>query len=223
MSGLPAPRGAFGLAVERFSRWRLRGSSSSASRETLSAVRRLPKAVQGHDFVQLDLESWTFAVDPAVGTAGFLHDSFLSFLREARSAREDIRRALEQERSLGCTSDALTSSLLTTVEADTKLPGIVAPHAPGHPRVPVGDERVDAEVRVERLKRMEAALCALITVLCDLLDLALGNRRYEFIDLVPPHSSSPCGVIRFAAPVVPRAPGAAGDSPVSSRWSALAA
>lgn len=55
-----------------------------------------------------------------------------------------------------------------------------------------------------------------------LLNTLLNGCSFEFRDHAPPHESSPCGVIRLAAPRIPRAPGVSACPPVSSSLSVLA-
>ncbi|MEU1277776.1 hypothetical protein [Streptomyces sp. NPDC005805] len=128
-------------------------------------------------------------------------------LQAASATRARIRRQLEAERQRATAPSTTTAALLASAEKDTGIPGISAPHAPGHPQAEVGSALVEATVRIEQLRLLDAVLAALITLLREQLDLALGNAPGDFAVTPPPHATSPCGVIGLAAPRVPRAPG----------------
>ncbi|WP_433547165.1 hypothetical protein ACQPZG_20330 [Streptomyces sp. CA-294286] len=74
----------------------------------------------------------------------------------------------------------------------------------------------------EQLRAVAVYAAKFRDVLVQLVQDLLEPRAYEYVDHFPPTSTSPCGVIRFAAPVMPRAPGSQKSSDVSVRLPVLA-
>ncbi|KAB1143511.1 hypothetical protein F7R91_25550 [Streptomyces luteolifulvus] len=96
----------------------------------------------------------------------------------------------------------LTRRLLCSSEEETRLPSITTsltgPTAVAQPGpLPTGEVLAHTAEIVQ--------LLWLATV--DLLAESLGSHRYEFDSHAPPHASTACGVIKLAAPAIPRAPG----------------
>ncbi|QKW06781.1 hypothetical protein HUT18_10630 [Streptomyces sp. NA04227] len=103
--------------------------------------------------------------------------------------------------------------LLSSAEDVTGLPSITAPAtAPGLAAVwgsrvlPSLDELARSAEEAERFWHVAVA------VLAELLGVLVPVHNAQ----APPGDSAPCGVIRFAAPVIPRAPGGPVHSPVPS-------
>lgn len=118
------------------------------------------------------------------------------------------------------TASALTRRLLLSAEEATGLPAITTPTICVDSAAAVGDgpllslgDLTQAAETVEQLWR----------VALDLLDELVCPRSHEYGPHAPPHESSPCGVIRLAAPLVPRAPGELACSSVLSSLGVLAA
>ncbi|MFF8974700.1 hypothetical protein [Streptomyces sp. NPDC014995] len=130
---------------------------------------------------------------------------------------DDLRTALDEAQEHW---DAVefTRSLLRSAEEATRVPSITAPTADSTPvwmagPLPTLDELVDAAEAAGRFQLLAV----------ELLHAVLGAGRHGFRSPAPPHESSPCGVIRLAAPLVPRAPGGPAASPFSSNSCVLAA
>ncbi|MCM2388824.1 hypothetical protein [Streptomyces albipurpureus] len=114
-----------------------------------------------------------------------------------------------------------TLRLFRTSESETGLPTITAPPIPVHlAPLLAGESQEDLERATEALSLVWR--CVALDALT-VLNAVLAGRRYEFAAQAQPNESSPCGVIRFAAPRIPRAPGLPAYSPVSSTLGALAA
>ncbi|KAB1989774.1 hypothetical protein [Streptomyces triticiradicis] len=136
----------------------------------------------------------------------------LSSLLYAEKSAHGFRETLARPDAL--TRPAVSSTvLLSASEADNKLPSITSPlilrdedslarHS-GHD--PVGL----LEALCLFLKEIEGRIQQLREVLEVLLDVC----HFEAADPPPVLATAPCGVIRFAAPMVPRAPG--GGQPMS--------
>lgn len=56
------------------------------------------------------------------------------------------------------------------------------------------------------LARLGRKLARLKRQIQRVLDRLLGVAYYEFVSYVPPHDTSPCGVLRMASPEIPRGP-----------------
>ncbi|MER6131874.1 hypothetical protein [Streptomyces sp. NPDC001815] len=98
-------------------------------------------------------------------------------------------------------------ALLSSSEADNKLPAITS-------SVVLGDTGSDTDSPGADTVDVIESLCLLlkeiehsIQELCRVLEVLLDLRHFEAPDPAPSLATSPCGVIRFAAPMVPRAPG----------------
>ncbi|MFD7499586.1 hypothetical protein [Streptomyces sp. NPDC059850] len=152
-----------------------------------------------------------------------IREALLLGLLRAEQERERIRREIAAQRTYGATQDALTSYLRDSAEEQTGLPSIRTDFNPAHPHLPVGDAAVDAVQRIELLRQQEAILSRRITRLRDLLALVLGTAHGDFAETVPPLDTSPCGVIRLAAPRIPRAPAETNCPLDSSHKRAIAA
>ncbi|MCI3929209.1 hypothetical protein [Streptomyces sp. AN091965] len=108
----------------------------------------------------------------------------------ACALREADRRFGDSYHVAGKTfaSFAALGQLITVFEAK-------ASHATAD-RVRVMEALAEAKATVRRAKAASQ----------ELLNLDV-DRQYEFLSHVPPHGTSPCGVLRLAAPIVPGAPG----------------
>ncbi len=85
------------------------------------------------------------------------------------------------------------------------------------------DEPVHTAAYVEEARRLADALAALITLVRECLAQALGLRDYAYVDTVPRHDRSPCGVVRLTTPTIPRAPGQPNSPSITTRWGVSAA
>ncbi|MFD8545024.1 hypothetical protein [Streptomyces sp. NPDC059649] len=110
--------------------------------------------------------------------------------------------------------------LLATSEEATGIPSITAvatsPNLAavwGNRLLPSLEQLTRASGEVERLWHVAVALLAEL----------LGVRTHGHDSHAVPHESSPCGVLRLASPLVPRAPGGPACLPVPSNSCALAA
>ncbi|XUL89929.1 hypothetical protein ACQ86D_27600 [Streptomyces galilaeus] len=137
---------------------------------------------------------------------------------------DEAHRTVETVRSNWAAHD-LTRRLLWSSEEYTGLPLITAlvddsvfndPALPARLRAWALASLAELDQAAKEIARVRKALR-------DILRALLGGCRYAFDDHPPPHASSPCGVIRFAAPLVPRAPGSAAASPAPSSICVLAA
>jgi len=113
---------------------------------------------------------------------------------------------------------ALTRRLLRTAEESTGQFSITALSAyidflelPGYAGLLRDLERLVGEAR--QFGHVARGVLAALT----------NGLHYQFDDHAPPHESSPCGVIRLAAPLIPRAPGSAAVSQAPSSMRVLAA
>ncbi|GAA3371257.1 hypothetical protein GCM10020367_21190 [Streptomyces sannanensis] len=136
-----------------------------------------------------------------------------TFLRVKR-----LRESLGKTQRQVAVAD-LARRLLASAEEATHRPAITSAVicAEASPNwgtaLPSMDEMAEAAIEVEQLW--------LITL--GLLVELFGSHVFVFGAHPPPHESSPCGVIRLASPLVPRAPGGPAGLPVSSSSCALAA
>ncbi|MBT2505944.1 hypothetical protein J7I98_08560 [Streptomyces sp. ISL-98] len=100
---------------------------------------------------------------------------------------------------------SLSSTLLAEAEEFTGLPAITSDVARlDEPKQQ--SHRADAH-RIRELQCALTRLDAFTSWVRDTLAVDAGLRHYQYVDSVPPHESSPCGVVRLRAPLVPRAPG----------------
>ncbi|MBK3624793.1 hypothetical protein JHN59_08005 [Streptomyces sp. MBT49] len=128
---------------------------------------------------------------------------------------EALSLAWEQREAI-----ALAQVLLRTGEEETGLASITAATIFLDVAAVLRLTESTSEDEVESATTMVVELQrALRVVLATLLNWG----DFEFDDHPPPHQSSPCGVIRFAAPLVPRAPGSAAVPPAPSSVLVLAA
>lgn len=128
--------------------------------------------------------------------------SALARLRDLRKWAQGYQEALNRP-----TVTVPTAALLSTSEADNKLPAITSPSVLGDtaPRTEYsGPETVGL---LKSLRLLLKAIDRPIQLLDRVLEVLLGIRRFEDRGPAPALATSPCGVIRFAAPRVPRAPG----------------
>lgn len=138
--------------------------------------------------------------------------------RTASRARQyrDLLRCLGAEPS----PTVPTATLLAAAEKDTGRPQATAPSAHG---VAAPVRASDPVGFVDEDRRIAAALDALIALCEGDLAQALGLRGYAYVDTVPPHDRSPCGVVRLTTPTIPRAPGHSHSPSITTRWGASAA
>ncbi|MGW3563064.1 hypothetical protein ACWDSL_04025 [Streptomyces sp. NPDC000941] len=129
-------------------------------------------------------------------------------LLDADRKRSGVWQQIKTQRNYGISVDELTERLLARLEADSGLPGITTTLNRRQPRLRPVDE---GQCIDPLLWKQEVALSKRIVRLRDLLDLILGVVHYEFTSTIPRVDTSPCGVIRLAAPRVPRAPTLASD------------
>ncbi|MFD8509766.1 type IV secretion system DNA-binding domain-containing protein [Streptomyces antimycoticus] len=116
-----------------------------------------------------------------------------------------------------------SAALLSTSEADNKLPTITSPSLLGEVDPRANHSRSGTGGLIEDLRRFLKALERPIQQLIRVMETLLGIRHFVVTGPAPPHATSPCGVIRFAAPMVPRAPGRDQPAPTTADYDALAA
>ncbi|GHB31419.1 hypothetical protein GCM10010346_63520 [Streptomyces chryseus] len=87
------------------------------------------------------------------------------------------------------TPPSIASSLIAAGSSDVRASALLQETFPG-----------------ESLERAQALLEALVLGLRRAVENVLGMRHYEYTETVPRHEKSPCGVLRMASPIVPRAP-----------------
>ncbi|TPQ22007.1 hypothetical protein [Streptomyces sporangiiformans] len=124
---------------------------------------------------------------------------------------------LEAAREQRATAE-LTQSLLSSTEEATSLPSATSSmlwsdQAWSSGSVPSETALAAAEEEIQQLWRVTLTLLAKL----------LGLRTHPPTPHAPSRESSPCGLIKLAAPLIPRAPGEPGVSPGSSIAGALAA
>ncbi|MEU0036130.1 hypothetical protein [Streptomyces sp. NPDC006333] len=129
---------------------------------------------------------------------------------------DDLRQVLQEARELQCSIE-FARSLLRSAEEATQLPSITT-SAVGS--VPV---RTADLLPFDDLNRASAAAEQFWLLALELLHALLGPVHYGARSPAPACQSSPCGVIRLAAPRVPRAPGGSAALPFSSNSCVLAA
>ena len=137
---------------------------------------------------------------------------------------DESHRAVELVRSKWAAHD-LTRRILQSSEECTGLPLITSlvDDPSFRASTPHARTRLWAFASLAELDQAAKELARVRKALRDILRTLLGGYHYAFDDHPPPHASSPCGVIRFAAPVVPRAPGSTAASPAPSSICVLAA
>ncbi|QIB44429.1 hypothetical protein [Streptomyces aureoverticillatus] len=115
---------------------------------------------------------------------------------------------------------ALRATIARTAEKDTLLPQATAPslHGVGEPF-----RLTYPAVYAEQARRLADSMSALIALIREDLAKALGPCDYEYVDTVPRHDRSPCGVVRLATPTIPRAPGRPNSPSITTRWGVSAA
>lgn len=114
----------------------------------------------------------------------------------------------------------LRGTIARTAEQDTLLPQAAAPSLHGARDPFLGP---DSAVFAEEARRLADSARALIALIREDLGRALGPGDYEYVDTVPRHDRSPCGVVRLATPTIPRAPGQPNSPSITTRWGVSAA
>ncbi|WP_123970174.1 hypothetical protein [Streptomyces sp. TLI_185] len=126
--------------------------------------------------------------------------------------RQVLHEAREQQHSI-----EFARSLLRSAENATHLPSITTPTVGSTPIRPADLPLFDG------LDRAAKAAEQFWLLALALLRARLGPVHYGFQPPAPTRQLSPCGVIRLAAPRVPRAPGGPANLPFSSNSCVLAA
>ncbi|WEP00716.1 hypothetical protein A6P39_044205 (plasmid) [Streptomyces sp. FXJ1.172] len=139
--------------------------------------------------------------------------SVLRTVLAADDHRQVLHQAQEQQDSI-----EFARSLLRSAEEATQLPSITTQA--------VGSTPIRAAADLppfDDLDRGAKAAEQFWLLALDLLHAQLGLVHGGFLSPAPTCQSSPCGVIRLAAPRVPRAPGGPATLPFSSNSCVLAA
>jgi hypothetical protein len=141
----------------------------------------------------------------------------------ALSAWHDIGKSAHAFQEALARTPVSSTALLSTSEADNKLPAITSSlvledadlfaHYSGH----------DPAGLIEDLCLLLKEIGRPIQELRRVLEVLLGVCHFEATDPETALATSPCGVIRFAAPMVPRAPGCGPLVSLTADHSALAA
>ncbi|MFE2611964.1 hypothetical protein ACFXDI_53910 [Streptomyces mirabilis] len=139
--------------------------------------------------------------------------SVLHTVLAADGLRQVLHEAREQQHSI-----EFAQSLLRSAEEATQFPSITTPAVGSTPIQAAGDPPP-----FDDLDRAAEAAEQFWLLALDLLHAQLELARCGFRSPAPTRQSSPCGVIRLAAPRVPRAPGGPAALPFSSNSCALAA
>ncbi|MCF3105335.1 hypothetical protein IPZ58_27625 [Streptomyces roseoverticillatus] len=141
--------------------------------------------------------------DRACGSFGLGMSALAELLRADRAAIA-IQHELDARFPAGPSVSEQT--LLATAEEDNGVPQItmsLAPVAGLHSRAWVA---VEAMERITALQQEHAALQHRMQDLRRYLNVLGKLVHYEFLDTVPIHETSPCGIVRLATPIIPRAP-----------------
>ncbi|MET9779150.1 hypothetical protein ABZ023_33725 [Streptomyces sp. NPDC006367] len=138
--------------------------------------------------------------------------SVLHTVLAANDLRQVLHEAREQQHSI-----EFARSVLGSAEEATQLPSITTPT--------VGSTSLRAAdlPPFDDLHRAAKAAEQVWLLALDLLHARLGPVHCGFRPPAPTRQSSPCGVVRLAAPRVPRAPGGPAALPFSSNSCVLAA
>ncbi|MFD5753683.1 hypothetical protein [Streptomyces mirabilis] len=139
--------------------------------------------------------------------------SVLHTVLAADGLRQVLHEAREQQHSI-----EFARSLLGSAEESTQLPSITTPTVGSTPVRAAGDLPP-----FDDLERAAKAAEQFWLLALDLLHAQLGLVHCGFRSPAFTRQSSPCGVIRLAAPRVPRAPGGPAALPFSSNSCVLAA
>ncbi|MEV5142569.1 hypothetical protein AB0K71_17695 [Streptomyces syringium] len=94
-------------------------------------------------------------------------------------------------------------TLLAKAEEDNGVPQITTSLAPAA-SLHAGDQAATTE-RITALQKEHATLQHRVQDLRRYLNVPGNLVHYEFLDAVPIHDTSPCGVVRLATPIIPRA------------------
>ncbi|MFE9027216.1 hypothetical protein ACFYOA_13235 [Streptomyces iakyrus] len=169
--------------------------------------------VDGQHLYIVEAKSYTGGL--VMGTGAGKTRSLLSTALWLSHTQTVIRQAQER-----WADAALTRDLLASSEEATKLPSITTPT--------ICFDLAEAWAggplpSLCELTRAAEVVTWLRHVVLGLLGRVLRSHGYEFGPHGPPNEASPCGVIRFAAPCLPRAPGEPAYSPVSAISGVLAA
>lgn len=114
----------------------------------------------------------------------------------------------------------LRRHLLASVEDETGLPSITALTTDGSLTAAFGT--CAALSQQQAIVEAAEAWREIARYAIDLIERHTSGQHYVFAHHPPPHETSPCGVIGFAAPRIPRAPGRPVCSPVPSNFGVAA-
>lgn len=125
----------------------------------------------------------------------------------ALSAWHDIGKSAHAFQEALARPAVSSKALLSTSEADNKLPSITSSFVLDAADPLTYYSGQDAVGLIEDLRLLLKEIERPIQALRRVLEVLLGVCHFETPGLAPALATSPCGVIRFAAPMVPRAPG----------------
>ncbi|GHC73167.1 hypothetical protein [Streptomyces flavofungini] len=114
----------------------------------------------------------------------------------------------------------LRATIARTAEKDTLLPQATALSLQSAGAPP---PLTYPAMYAEQARRLADSMCALIALIRQDLAKELVPCDYEYVDTVPRHDRSPCGVVRLTTPTIPRAPGRPNSPSISTRWGVSAA
>jgi hypothetical protein len=134
--------------------------------------------------------------------------AYLSLLLRAGRAVANLSTTPDQQ-----ATRRLRKHLLTSVEDETGLPSITALTTDDSLTATFG---TGAPLSQQQAIEAAEAWRAIYRIARDAVERIIGVQHYPFAHHPPPLETSPCGVIGFAAPRMPRAPGRPVYSPVQS-------
>ncbi|MFI0818305.1 hypothetical protein ACH4TX_15765 [Streptomyces sp. NPDC021098] len=228
MSGEPAPTRLVSLCADRRVTMAISGERYAYSERLL-----LDSPLDIKINVRVGGEFQVFPTSAGLSTAedieGF-HVTAATGLGKTQAAGHVVRQLLytsrklswiaaqiEMERVRRAVLGKIAERLLASRKKDSGPPDVASVLKALRPAA-----NADHCIKLRLLRAREAAFSRKIVRLRDLLNVILGTVHYEFTDIIPRVETSPCGVIRLAAPRVPRAPTAANDllAPLRMRASA---
>ncbi|ELP61530.1 hypothetical protein STRTUCAR8_03696 [Streptomyces turgidiscabies Car8] len=135
----------------------------------------------------------------------------------------ELRKAIESFHEVLTHSAVPSTALLSTSEADNKLPTITSGLVQSDASQQINLTGLGSFDLIEELRLFLDAIDLSIQQLVRVVESFLGIRHFDATGPAPPHAMSPCGVIRFAAPRIPRAPGCDRSMPITTNYHAPAA
>lgn len=147
----------------------------------------------------------------------------LAFALRQLMGAQRRNRALSQRVRAAETSGDLAGKLAAAAETDNAISCITSSYAASSLCMDVSPYYQPLPNLLDELRAAKAASAVEVTLWAQTVRLLSLPRCAELSNGEPPTDCSPCGVIRLAAPRLPRAPGRPANSPVPSSSVVVAA